>query len=255
MLPLVLHHGFAGTPGLTVGPWRSNYFRGIDRALAAGGRPVIVPRVHPTAGIERRATELKRQIVDGLAAAGRPDDPVVVVAHSMGGLDARHMIRRLDMESRVAALLTVTTPHRGSPFADWCVRNLGRRVPLIRWVERLGWDLGAARDLTTDACRWFNDRTPDSDRVKYFSVSAARPWHLVPAFAYASHAVIRAAEGDNDGLVSVRSSGWGTRLGTWAADHWHTINHKLVVEFRNPTGDIVPYYARAVAAVDAALAA
>lgn len=253
MLPIVLHHGFGGMPGYKLGPLQLNYFRGIDRALSAGGRAVIVPRVHPTAGIARRADQLKQQIISGLDQLGLSDRPVIIVGHSMGGLDARYMVRKLGMESRVAAVLSITTPHRGSPFADWCVKNFDRRLPLIRLVEKLGWDLQAARDLTTESCRRFNDDVADSDKVKYFSVSAARPWHLVPAFAYGSYRIIRTAEGANDGLVSVKSSAWGTNLGTWAADHWHTINHKLVVELRNPTGDIRPYYERAVEQVDQAL--
>jgi triacylglycerol lipase len=157
------------------------------------------------------------------------------------------------MESRVAALLTVTTPHRGSPFADFIMRNLDRRLPVIRWVERTGWSLQAGRDLTTEACRRFNDRITDSDRVKYFSVSASRPWHLVPPFAVPAHRIVHGAEGENDGLVSVTSSNWGESLGTWAADHWHTINRRLVVEIRNPTGCIIPYYLRTVRQVEAAL--
>ena len=254
MLPIVLHHGLCGTPGLQVGPWRRReYFRGIDRALAADGRTVIVPRVHPTAGIKYRAQQLKQQIISRLDQLGRGDDPVIIVGHSMGGLDARYMIRKLGMESRVAALLTVTTPHRGSPFADWIMRNFDRRLPLVRWVERFGWNLKAGRDLTTEACKRFNDRVPDSDQVKYFSVSAARPWHRVPPFAVLAHRIIHGLEGENDGLVSVQSSAWGKNLCTWPADHWHTINHRLVVELRNPTGCIIPYYLRAVRQVEAAL--
>lgn len=255
MLPIVLHHGFGGYPGYKIGPVKLNYFRGIDRALGLGGRAVIVPRVHPTAGIRHRAQQLKQQIVAALDQLRRPDDPVIVVAHSLGGLDARYMVRRLGMAARVAAVLTVSTPHRGSPVADWCVRHLDRRIPLIRTLEWFGWDLGAARDLTTESCRRFNDRVPDAAGVRYFSVGAARPWHLVPAFAIPAHKVTTDAEGANDALVSVASSAWGRPLGTWAADHWHTINHRMVVELRNPTGDIAPYYRRAVERVEAALGA
>ncbi|HEX8914697.1 MAG TPA: alpha/beta fold hydrolase [Humisphaera sp.] len=252
-LPIVLHHGFGGLPGLKVGPVRLNYFRGIDLALGEGGREVIVPRVHPTAGVAYRAEQLKQQIIARLDQLGRPDDPVIIVGHSMGGLDARYMVTRLGMASRVAAILTVTSPHRGSPVADWAVRNLDRRVPLMRVLGRLGWDLQAARDLTTESCRRFNDEVPDAPGVRYFSVSAARPWHRVPPFAYACHRIIWTVEGENDSLVSVRSSQWGTSLGTWPADHWHTINHRLVLELRDPTGDIAPYYQRAVGQVRAVL--
>ena len=32
----------------------------------------------------------------------------------------------------------------------------------------------------------------------------------------------------------------------WPADHWHTINHRMVLELRKPTGSIVPYYLSAL---------
>ena len=78
--------------------------------------------------------------------------------------------------------------------------------------------------------------------MKYFSISAARPWHRVPPFAVHAYKLITDAEGPNDALVSVKSSTWAEHLGTWPADHWHTINHRMVVELKEPTGDITPYY-------------
>ena len=74
---------------------------------------------------------------------------VLIVAHSMGGLDARYMISRMGMEDHVAALLTITTPHRGSPYADWIVRHLGRRLHGFRLMKLLKVDVQAANDLTT----------------------------------------------------------------------------------------------------------
>ena len=253
MLPLVLHHGFGGMPGLKVGPVVLDYFRGIDVALAASGRDVWVTRVHPFAGVPTRAWQLKTQILSRLRQIQQPDMPVIIVAHSMGGLDARYMIRHLDMAGRVAALLTVTTPHRGSPMADWVVKHFDRRLRFVAGLKN--WvDLRAIADLTTDQCARFNDVVPDVPGVQYFSTSAARPWHRVPAFAYPAHRIVSYAEGENDGLVSVQSSMWGRRLGIWPADHWHTLNHKMVLELRKPTGDIIPYYERAVAEVDRACA-
>jgi len=156
------------------------------------------------------------------------------------------MISRLGMERHVAALLSITTPHRGSPFADWCLRNLGQRLGWLRIASLLGIDIDSMKDLTTQSCRRFNEEVPDSRRVRYFSISAARPLLRMPPFAYASHKIISAAEGDNDGLVSVQSSTWGTHLGTWPADHWHTLNHRILPELTDPTGDIIPYYLAAL---------
>src|SRR3954451_17054710 len=253
MLPVVLHHGFCGCPGTKIGPIRITYFHRIDTALAEQGHPLIQTRVHPTAGIADRAAQLKDQILAGLDRLGRPDDRVIVIGHSMGGLDARYMIGKLGMAGRVAALLSITTPHRGSPFADWAARNLGRRLKVFKLVEKLGLNVQAVRDLTTESCRGCIDEVPDAAGVRYFSTGAARPWHLVPAFAVPAHKIITDAEGPNDALVSVKSSAWGTHLGVWPADHWHTINRRLVVEFKHPTGDLAPYYQSALDQVVAAL--
>jgi triacylglycerol lipase len=233
-----------GAPDFGAGPIRLPYYRGIDRALAERGHPMIVTRVHPTAGIARRARQLKETVLRQLDIMKR--DKVVVIGHSMGGLDARYMISRLGMDKHVTALLTITTPHRGSPFANWCLRNLGRRLGWLRIAGVLGLDIDAMKDLTTDSCRRFNEEVSDSPHVKYFSVSASRPWHRVPAFALHAFKVVSDAEGENDGLVSVSSSTWGRHLGVWPADHWHTINHRMVVELKNPTGNIIPYYLSAL---------
>jgi triacylglycerol lipase len=246
MNPIVLHHGLFGFGDIGIGPVKLRYFRGIDTAIQERGHPLIVSRVHPSGSIERRARQLRDNILAGLKDAGRANERVIIIAHSMGGLDARYMINKLDMDDRVAALLTVTTPHRGSPYADWCVLNLGKRLGGLKLMKLIGLDVAAITDLTTDSCRAFNRTIKNVPGVLYFSVSAARPWHRVPAFAVHSHRVIQEAEGDNDSLVSVRSSTWGEHLGIWPADHFHTINHRLTLEIKRPTGSIVPFWMRAI---------
>jgi triacylglycerol lipase len=247
MIPIVLHHGFMGFE-FRAGPLNviSN-FRGIDHAFVERGHPLIISRVHPTAGIATRARQLKEIILRQLDILGRPkDERLIVIGHSMGGLDARYMISKLGMADRVRALLTITTPHRGTAYADWCVRHLGERLGGLRLLNFLGWDVQAAVDCQIENCRRFNEEVPDHPGVRYFSVSAARPWYRVPTFALHSYKVVYDAEGDNDGLVSVRSSTWGEHLGVWPADHFHTINKRLVIELKNPTGDITPYYMSAL---------
>jgi len=246
VLPVVLHHGLMGFGDISVGPIKIPYFRGIDRALRERGHGLIISRVHPTGSIERRARELKANIERGLEQTDGNEDRVIVIAHSMGGLDARYMIAKLGMHDRVAALLTITSPHRGSPYADWCLENLGRRLGGLKLIKCLGLDMEAIADLTTESCRKFNRRIKNVPGVLYFSVSAARPWHRVPPWAMHSHKVIAGAEGENDGLVSVKSSTWGEHLGVWPTDHWHAVNHKMIVEIKQPTGSVLPYYMKAI---------
>lgn len=235
-----------GFGDISVGPIKIPYFRGIDRALRERGHELVISRVHPTGSIERRAQELKANIERGLEQTNGDENRVIIIAHSMGGLDARYMIAKLGMHDRVAALLTITAPHRGSPYADWCLENLGRRLGGLKLIRWLGLDIQAIADLTTENCRKFNRQVKNVPGVLYFSVSAARPWHRVPPFALHSHKIIADAEGENDGLVSIKSSTWGEHLGVWPADHWHAVNHKMIVEIKQPTGSILPYYMNAI---------
>jgi triacylglycerol lipase len=246
VIPIILHHGLFGYDQLSLGRLKISYFHRIDRALAAAGHPLILSRVHPTAPIERRASELKKNILREINRQSLAGRKMLLIAHSMGGLDARYMIHRLGMAGHIAALLTISTPHHGSPYADWCLRHIGQRLRALRLFQQLGIDVRGIHQLTPRACHRFNEQIPNHPAVRYFSISAARPWHHVPPFAWYSHHLIQQAEGDNDGLVSVRSAQWGTHLATWPADHWHTVNKRFVLELKNPTGDITPHYLDAV---------
>jgi triacylglycerol lipase len=253
MQPVILHHGFLGHGDLHFGPVRWSYFPGIDRAIGQVGHPVIVTNVHPTSSIENRAGQLKEMIIKRLAAIGRSGERAILMAHSMGGLDARYAITRLGMDRYIEAVITVSTPHRGTPFADWVMENLGRKMGGIQLVKFLKLDWQGVLDLTTARCAEFNEAVPDVPSVKYFSVSAARPWTSIPPFALHCHHVVQAAEGDNDGLVSVKSSTWGTHLGVWKADHWHAINRRFLPEFKDPTGDMAPRWVELLQRVKASL--
>jgi triacylglycerol lipase len=243
MTPIVLQHGLFGFGQFELGKIKLSYFHKIDRAFSERGHPLIVSRVHPTGPIRMRAMQLKKTIREEGRKLG-VKDRAVIVAHSMGGLDARYMIAKLGMAEHVAALVTVSTPHRGSPYADWCLANIGRRMGGLKLMNLLGLDVRAVSDLTLESCRRFNDTIPDHPDVRYFSISAARPIHRVAAFMMHSHKLISDAEGPNDGMVSVTSATWGEHLETWPCDHLHAINKRLVPEIRNRTGDIVPYYLR-----------
>jgi triacylglycerol lipase len=239
LTPIVLQHGLFGFDEIRIGKLRYGYFNGIDRAIEARGHPLVISKVHPTSSIEMRAKQLKETIDQRLSGyVGK----VVILAHSMGGLDARYMISKLGMDDRVSALVTISTPHRGSPYADWCLKNLGQKLGGLKIAEFLGLNIQAMNDLTTDSCARFNEKIADVRGVRYFSISAARHWHLIPPWLLHAHKVVYDAEGDNDGVVSVKSATWGEHLETWAADHLHAINRRLMIEIKNPTGDITPKY-------------
>ncbi|KAJ2750330.1 hypothetical protein IWQ56_007057, partial [Coemansia nantahalensis] len=98
-----------------------HYWRGIREALESIGAKVVTARVPGTGGVRERAHQLDTLLDSRLASA-----TVNIVGHSMGGLDARYLITHIVPKTySVASLTTVCTPHRGSPFMDWCRDYLG----------------------------------------------------------------------------------------------------------------------------------
>jgi triacylglycerol lipase len=170
--------------------------------------------VPSAASIALRAEELARLI------RAIPARKVNIIAHSMGGLDVRYAISKLGLADRVASLITIGTPHRGTPIADLGAEVMRR----LRLDLALGpiIDVQALHDLTTSRMLAFNREVRDVPGVRYLSVVArvSRGIHplLLPA-----HRWLRRTAGDNDGLVPARSQRWGQVLREIEADHWSQI--------------------------------
>lgn len=138
------------------------------------------------------------------------------------------MISRLKPPNvEVLSLTTIASPHRGSAFADYLFSTIGpRNIPTVyKVLESFGLETGAFRQLTEQyMIEKFNPRTPDLEGVRYYSYGAAFRPQLTSVFR-TSHQVIQAAEGANDGMVSVASSQWGTYKGTLSdVSHLDLIN-------------------------------
>jgi len=151
-----------------------SYFSGVKEAIETAfeslGLAVTVTEVPtlPMASIRFRAA----LVLETLAAvASRADGPIHLVGHSTGGLDARLAIAptaslpskvEFDAYDRVKSLVTVCTPHYGTPVATYFTRPVGRflirtigrylifmlergRVPL-KLLLRLGYFVVRARD-------------------------------------------------------------------------------------------------------------
>jgi triacylglycerol lipase len=212
--PVVLAHGMLGFDEIAVAGRRHRYFHKITDGLRGRGTQFHTPRVPPTAPVAVRAEQL-RVLVEQL-----PGERVNVIAHSMGGLDARYAISRLGLSDRVASLVTIGTPHFGTPLA-----NLGAGlVPgtVSRALSRVV-DVRALHDLTTEALDQFNRDVPDAPGVAYCSVVARSTLARTNPLLWPSHAFLTARAGANDGLVPAASQGWGKVMREIEADHWAQI--------------------------------
>jgi triacylglycerol lipase len=216
--PLVLVHGLLGFNELKLfGRKFASYFPGIPEFLRAAGNCVLVPQVAPTASVAERATDLKAYL-DREA----PGEAVHLVAHSMGGLDARYLISRLGTADRVLTLTTLGTPHRGTAFADWGIHRLECLAkPLL---DAVGIPYQAFYDLTTAKCRAFNEAVPDAPGVRYFSVAGRFDGHWSKPEWQVPQRIVTQAEGPNDGIVSVASATYGEGVEVWDGDHLSLVN-------------------------------
>jgi triacylglycerol lipase len=238
--PVVFCHGMLAMTMLRrCIPEDPNYFVHLRTFLRERGVHALFPGVEPTGGVAERAEELRDQV------RRWTDEPVNIVAHSMGGLDARHLISRLGFAGRVRSLTTIATPHRGSALAEWFVINYRDRVPLLRGLEALGVNVDGFRDCCPEACRAFNAVTADDANVRYFSFGGAVPLERVTPPLRRGWHLLTPREGPNDGMVSVFSARWGEYLGTLGVDHFGQTPDGLFVH-PGESFDAVGFYSRLV---------
>jgi triacylglycerol lipase len=222
-LPVVLVHGLFGFDRIGVPGARFDYFRGIARHLETLGCAAHAVRLPAAASVPERA----RQLVSAIEALPHPR--IDLIAHSLGGLDARYALTHLGLASRVRSLVTVGTPHRGTPLADLALK--GPLVWARRIVRALGVPLEALEWLGTDALAEFNAQVVDVPGVRYACVvggmrnrDSVVPLALIPAHAY-----LRRVAGPNDGLVPITSQYWGETLAEIEADHFSQIGWRVAV--------------------------
>lgn len=216
--PIVLAHGLFGFVRIGFGPLTvATYFRIIPDFLRACGNRVLVTRVHPTAGVARRGTKLGERIL-----AAFPDEPVHIIGHSMGGLDARQLLTDPVWHGRVLSLTTIGTPHLGSTLAD-AARD--RLAVVYRLLDSVGLDHRGFLDLMPNAALAWHNQTPPPDGLPCFSVAGNPGLDDVCWPLRASHALLERWEGPNDGLVSVASAeAFGTPLPACPVDHLRQMN-------------------------------
>lgn len=212
------------------------YFRRVPEFYRLTGTPVFVAELTTDSSIGERAAVLKNFLETEPGLKGKM---VNIVAHSLGGLDARYAATILGA-NQIASITTIGTPHRGSPLANWAWRQAERGTPWY-WLFRLfGYDIKTRRflkELTTDHMEnLFNAKVPDRAGVKYFSVSTSASF-VTGTMSYLLWFPARWLEGEkhplaangHDGLVPLDSQPWGKEIARSNLDHLGQMNHH---EFR-----------------------
>ncbi|MCD6052098.1 MAG: lip [Verrucomicrobia bacterium] len=223
LAPIILIHGIARFDWLHEGyrklfpqtdghpKDRSHYFRNVGTHLKSHGYQVFHASLSYAKRSEQRAAELGEQIEQIRRQTGAAQ--VHLIAHSMGGIDARRLIiTQTDLAKNIASLTTIGTPHLGSSLADWGLAHGGNKF--INLAEPL-LDLSGFADLTLTACTAFNQQAEPLEaanaiRYRVCASHASRRDTLLPLRP--SWSFLQDREGDNDGLVSVKSQLWTKEL-------------------------------------------
>ena len=237
-LPVVLVHGLFGFDRIGIPGARFDYFRGIAKHLEGLGCHTHAVRLPAYASVPARA----KQLVAAIEAL--PHERVDLVAHSLGGLDARYALAHLGLDRRVRSLVTIGTPHLGSPIADLVLQGpIGWAHKLLRLI---GLPVEAVEWLSTEALARFNREVPDAPGVRYACVVGGmhRADSIIPLPLIAAHAYLKRVSGTNDGIVPVSSQYWGEVLAEIEADHFAQIGWRVSVR---GTFDALGLYAFIVA--------
>lgn len=229
----ILAHGFGGTA--------DDWDVGIQPAIEAEGHAVLRTSVPATGSVATRAAALAPQVDAFLADTTATQ--VHIIAHSMGGLDARYLISTLGYGAKVASLTTISTPHHGTPLADVALglQEGDQLAALEALAELAGVDTDdldqALHDLSEAGAPDFNAANPDDPAVIYQSFAGlstpggfeigdtaaacggTAPDSLRPLLFLPATVVTGTDLRPNDGIVPVDSATYSGFQGCIAADH------------------------------------
>ncbi len=207
-----------------------HYFKRIRASLTEAGFSAHHTLVDWAGPVEKRARDLGCEVDSVLARTDR--GKVHIIAHSMGGLDARWMIAKLGYAAKVRSLTTIATPHHGSPLADWCVTNRQPVREFIAWLKRSGLDVTGIYDLTTEASAKRNELLAplEADNGVVYRTWAGQTTlgaafgPLKPKYLLLKHLY---GEPLNDGLVPLYSARWKHEYfqGVLPWDHFNQLGH------------------------------
>jgi triacylglycerol lipase len=225
--PVVFMHGF----GMAAALRRHGHLYEFAMDLRARGVWAFAPNVPPYNPVPVRTGIWRERMERVLEATG--SEKLNLIAHSMGGLDARYLISREGFHDRIASLITISSPHHGSSIASFLLDQPDR---LRAWLTDLANWLGTTAMPEVDAdflntvteltpaymAERFNPNVPDHPDVRYWSFSASAgkgTGRGISPFLRPLNVILHNREGINDGFVSVRSAMWGEYLGPIEADH------------------------------------
>lgn len=188
--------------------------KALGKQFAKAGYTLTILENETGGTIADRGEDLARDLQQGVLETLKSGQKIHLVAHSLGGLQARRMLHDYpNLAKRVASLTTIATPHRGANLIN--VVNPGKSTENL--LEMFGGDTQAYEDMKPKQMKQFNAEVLDAPGVRYFSLAFAlpQPYELYTpelALVTAARMLQAAGHGRNDGLVTEESQLWGKRI-------------------------------------------
>ena len=238
--PVVLVHGFAFRDDIKI----RKYWRNIPEALEKKGAQVFLSNTNAFNTHQNNASQLKERILDIIIR--EQCSKVNIIAHSKGGLEARYMITKLDMDNRVASLTTVSTPHRGAALSGVIIDKLidyNLLQTAKNTAKRLGTLMGdknprvllSGMQLTPAYMEKFNKEVPNRPNVYYQSYCGVISRNYPSFYERLKYWPLLKREGLHDGTVSLMSCKWGNFMGIIPSGDGYGVSHFEVIGQTNKT--------------------
>jgi pimeloyl-ACP methyl ester carboxylesterase len=189
--------------------------------------------------IEERVSDCAGAILVDRGTCSARD--VLLVGHSMGGLVARELAQDPRVAGCIHSVTTLSTPHRGTPFAEWAIETAAKPFDFYGWLIRaLKFDpknrhylpqLKAIREGADPAIFHAQD-LPDNPAVAYYSFTNSMDSIPNPILKVSQGIISKKMVEfgldqtpygvKNDGIVPEYSMEHGTILGHVESYHWTT---------------------------------
>ena len=210
-------------------------FGRIEKILKQNGYSVYTAKTDGFGTVENNAAQLKKYIERVMQESGA--DKVNIIAHSKGGLDAKYMIKHLEMEQAVASLTTLCTPHKGSQVATKILGMPKFFTKFIAfWVNTVYKIFGDEKPDSLTVCKQLQsvsdiggDTLNFSDEVYCQSYSSTLK-RSRDDFVMGIPLIFskRWEKDSSDGMVSTGSASFGNYRGDCVDD---SVSHSEIVDF------------------------
>ncbi len=219
---VVLVHGWLGFPGLSdtceavptqylgvQGDPNPQFWGEISAAVRDAGYDVYFAHVAssmlstPSIGDNTRCLANQLDWLRG----NRSATSFILVAHSMGGLVSRAYVEndRLNTLDDVQALITLGTPHQGTPIHTWLPIVLGPIGGFASLAQYCSAQIAVCEFSVPGATLFNTLHTPSTNTIHYHFVGGAAPWAERNALGVATGIALLSGFQD-DGIVTAASS-------------------------------------------------